>query len=234
MSTRRTDDERPDQTGIVLFGKTRRRVLGWLYGHADQTFYLREIVRQAGSAQGAVQRELEALTRAGLLSRTVRGRQVYFQANVNSPIYAELQQILLKTAGLTDVLREALAPLVERIRVALVFGSAARGQLRSQSDIDLLVVGEVTFPDVARAVTGAQERLGRDVNPTVYPPAEFEAKIGSRHHFLTAVLSQPKLFVIGGPNELVRLGAKRVADDAHDESGGDKGSARRGRKRPAG
>jgi predicted nucleotidyltransferase len=159
---------------------------------------------------------------------------VYFQANVNSPIYAELQQILLKTAGLTDVLREALAPLVERIRVALVFGSAARGQLRSQSDIDLLVVGEVTFPDVARAVTGAQERLGRDVNPTVDPPAEFEAKIGSRHHFLTTVLSQPKLFVIGGPNELVRLGAKRVADDAHDESGGDKGSARRRRKRPAG
>jgi predicted nucleotidyltransferase/predicted transcriptional regulator with HTH domain len=234
MSTRRTDGSRPDQAGIVLFGKTRRRVLGWLYGHADQAFYLREIVRQAGSAQGAVQRELEALTRAGLLSRTVRGRHVYFQANVNSLIYVELQQILLKTAGLTDVLREALAPLVESIRVAFVFGSAARRELRAGSDIDLLVVGDVMFSEVAHAVARAQKRLARDVNPSVYPPAEFLAKVRSGHHFVGTVLSQPKLFVIGGPNELVRLGAKRVADEAHDGPGRDAGLARRRGKGPGG
>lgn len=219
---------------MVLFGRTRRGVLGWLYGHPDQAFYLREIIRQTGSAQGAVQRELEALTRGGLLTRTVRGRQVYFQANASSPIYAEVQQILLKTAGLTDVLREALAALVDRIRVALVFGSAARGQLRSQSDIDLLVLGDVTFSEVAHAVARAQERLGRDVNPSVYPPAEFRAKIRSGHHFLTTVLSQPKLFVIGGPNELGRLGAKRVGDGAHAESERDEGPARRRRTGPVG
>src|SRR5262249_7480484 len=106
-----------------LFGLTRRRVLGWLLGHPDEAFYLRQIVRYTGAGQGAVQRELDLLTRAGLLRRTVQGRQVYFKANRESPIFPELHALFLKTAGLADVLREALAPLADRVLVAFVFGS---------------------------------------------------------------------------------------------------------------
>jgi predicted nucleotidyltransferase len=195
----------------ILFGRIRRRVLAWLFGHAEERFYLRQIVRQSGTAQGAVQRELQKLVEAGILRRTVEGRHVYFQANRESPIFAELHMLLLKTAGIVEVIREALAPLADRIRAAFVFGSGARGELRSDSDVDVLVVGDVSFPAVADALASAQTRLGRDVNPTVYPPAEFRKKIRAGHHFLTTVLQEPRLFAVGGPDELARLAAKRLA-----------------------
>jgi predicted nucleotidyltransferase len=186
-------------------------VLGWLFGHPEERFYLRQIVRESGSAQGAVQRELQKLTEAGILRRTVEGRHVFFQANRESPIFPELHMLLLKTAGIVDVVREALAPLADRIRAAFVFGSAARGELRRDSDVDVLVVGDVLFPVVADALASAQARLGRDVNPTVYPPAEFRKKLRASHHFLTTVLQEPLLFAVGGPDVLARLGAEGVA-----------------------
>jgi uncharacterized protein len=120
MGTNPNRPSRNDQLAHVLFGRTRQRVLGWLFGHPDEAFYLREIVRYSGGAQGAVQRELKALTSAGLVRRDVRGRHVYFQADQTSSVFAELQSILAKTVGLVDVLREALAPLADAIRVALL------------------------------------------------------------------------------------------------------------------
>jgi predicted nucleotidyltransferase len=193
----------------ILFGGTRRRVLAWLFGHPDERFDLRQIVRQSGAAHGAVQRELQKLTEAGILRRTVEGRHVFFQANRESSIFPELHMLLLKTVGIVDVLREALAPLADRIRVAFVFGSAARGELRSDSDVDVLVVGDILFPAVADALARAQARLGRDVNRTVYPPAEFRKKIRAGHHFLTTVLQEPLLFAVGGADVLAGLGAER-------------------------
>lgn len=201
----------------VLFGRTRRRVLGWLLGHPDEAYYLREMARHTGAGLGAVQRELEQLTAAGLVHRTVHGRQVYFRANREAPIFPELQSLFAKTAGLVDVLRDGLAPLRNRVTAAFVFGSAARGALNISSDIDVLIVGDASFPEVAMALGAAQERLGRDVNPTVYPPAEFRAKLRARHHFLTAVLREPRLFIIGSDDELVGLGAKRLAHPAADQ-----------------
>jgi predicted nucleotidyltransferase len=209
----------------LLFGSTRRRVLGWLLGHADEPYYLRQIARHTGTAVGAIQRELELLTSAGLLRRTVQGRQVYFQANREALIFPELQGLFAKTAGLADVLRDALASLGKQVVVAFVFGSAARGELRPASDIDLLVVGDATFQDVVGALAGAQERLGRDINPTVYPLSEFRTKLRARHHFLTTIVKEPRLFVVGGDDELVGLEAKRLADKAPDQPTRDSRSA---------
>jgi predicted nucleotidyltransferase len=216
----------------VLFGSTRRRVLAWLLGHADESYYLRQIARQTGTSVGAVQRELKQLTAAGLLRRTVDGRQVYFQANRDAPIFPELYGLFAKTAGLVDLLREALSSLGERILVAFVFGSAARGELRAESDVDLLVIGDAAFHDVVQALAEAQARLGRDLNPTVYPPTEFRAKLGAQHHFLTNVLSAPRLFIVGGDHELVGLGAKRLADKAPDQPKRDSRPAAGRRTRP--
>jgi predicted nucleotidyltransferase len=181
----------------VLFGSTRRRVLGWLLGHPDEAYYLRELVRHVGGAVGAVQRELELLTASGLVRREVRGKQVYFQANQKAAIFPELQGLFAKTVGLVDILREALIPLANTVDAAFVFGSAARGELHAASDIDLLVIGETSFGDVIAAIQPAQKRLGRDVNPTVYSADEFRAKVEAKHHFLTAVLTEPKMFVLG-------------------------------------
>jgi predicted nucleotidyltransferase len=232
METTPPADTAVADVATVLFGSTRRRVLGWLLGHADEAYYLRQIARLTGAGLGAVQRELEQLTATGLLRRTVQGRQVYFRVNREAPVFPELQSLFAKTAGLADVLREALAPLGGQVRVAFVFGSAARGELRASSDIDLLVVGEAPFSVVVEALAPAQERLGRDVNPTVYPAEELFSKLQGRHHFLTALLREPRVFIIGGDDELVGLGAKRVGGEAPDEQPRGPRPAAGGRARP--
>jgi len=187
--------------GSALFGKTRLAILALLYGQVDRTFYLSEIVRLAGVGRGAVQRELARLTRAGLLIRTQQGQQVHFQANAEAPVFDELRGLVRKTAGIVDLLRLALSPLAERIKSAYVYGSIARGEETATSDIDLLVVGEVSLFDIVSATADSREALGRDLNPTVFPPAEYAKKVRKKDHFLTTVLAGPKLYVIGGDDE---------------------------------
>lgn len=190
----------------MLFGAARRRVLGLLFGHSTEAYHLRQIARDAGVSPGAAHRELTLLAAAGIVTRTEQGRQVYFRANRECPVFAELKSLLLKTAGVADVLREALGPLRERIVAAFVYGSVARGDERPGSDIDLLVVGDASFAEVAAALGPAQERLGREVNPTVYPPAEFAAKLASGHHFMMSVMAGGKVFVCGDEHDIRRLG----------------------------
>jgi len=187
--------------GSALFGKTRLAILALLYGQADRAFYLSEIVRLVGAGHGAVQRELARLARAGLLMRTEQGQQVYFQANPEAPVFDELRGLVRKTAGIVDLLRLSLESLATRIRTAFVFGSVARGEETARSDIDLLVVGDVSLFDIVSATAGIRETLGRDLNPTVFPPAEYAEKIRAKDHFLTTVLAGPKLYVIGGDDE---------------------------------
>jgi uncharacterized protein len=190
----------------VLFGQGRRSILALLYGHVDEQFYLREIARRAGTGIGATQRELGQLTDAGLLVRFRRGHQVYYQANKQNAIFSEVKSILTKTSGIRDVLNDALAPLAERIRLAFVYGSIARGAETGSSDVDLMVVGEVGFTDVVSALNESESKLGREVNPTVYGPREFREKVAAKNHFLSTVAKEKKLFVIGDEREFRRLG----------------------------
>jgi predicted nucleotidyltransferase len=215
----------------VLFGSTRRRVLAWLLGHADEAYYLRELARQVGGAVGAVQRELELLTASGLVRREVRGKQVYFQANQKAAIFPELQGLFAKTVGLVDILRESLMPLADRLRAAFVFGSAARGELHASSDVDLLVVGDVSFGDVITAIQGAEKRLGRDVNPTVFSEDEFRTKVLAKHHFVTSVLAQPKMFVLGDDDDLYPKRGKQAVPESAAARSTHRPSSRSGRKR---
>lgn len=198
--------------GTALFGKTRRSVLALLYSHPDDAFYLRQVARAVGSGLGAIQRELGRLTAAGILLRRVGGRQVYYQANRACPIFAELQSLVIKTVGVADVLRAALTGLAGRIEVAFIHGSMAKGGARADSDVDVLVVGAVTFAEVVSALGPTQEKLGREVNPSVYPQAEFREKVLGKHHFLTQVISQPKIYLIGGESELAGMAEERLGD----------------------
>ena len=190
----------------ALFGRTRRALLALLYGHPDEAYYLRQLARWGGLGLGAVQREVKRLTEVGILRRTVRGHQVYFQANPECPVFAELKGLVVKTAGAADALREALTPLAGRIKVAFIYGSIARLQQKNASDVDLMVVGEVSFGEVVSALRAAQELLHREINPAVYSPAEFQSKLRARHHFLSSVLRNEKVFVVGDEHELARLG----------------------------
>jgi predicted nucleotidyltransferase len=217
---------------VTLFGKTRRKLLGWLFTHPDESFYVRELVRILDASPGALSRELDELTAAGILRRTARGRATFYQVARDSPIFEELQGIFLKTAGLTGELRRALEPLSPRIDLALLHGSAARGALRSGSDIDLVIVGAISFGEVVTALSPAQARLGREINPIVYPKAEFRRRIRSGDHFLTSILQEPHLFVLGGENELGRLVPKRMAASSPNLVARGRRPARRRRTRP--
>jgi predicted nucleotidyltransferase len=195
----------------VLMGKTRGAVLALLFGRPDETFYLRQVVRASGYGIGPVQRELKLLTGAGIIRRTQSGRQVYFQANPESPVFPELKSLIAKTVGVGDTLRRALAPMRNLIRVAFVFGSAARGEEKQGSDIDLLIVGKVSFSEVVLNLQAPQNALGREINSTVYSSAEFQKKLRERQHFVTSVIEGKKIFVIGDEDELKRLAQKRLA-----------------------
>jgi predicted nucleotidyltransferase len=195
----------------TLFSKTRRAVLSLLYSHVDDAFYLRQIVRAAGVGLGAVQRELKQLSDAGIIQRIVRGHQVYYKANPQCPVFAELKNLVIKTVGVGTVLKAALTPLSDRIQVAFIYGSFARSEEHRDSDIDVLVVGDVTFAEVVSSLGGAQMTIGREINPTVYPPAEFRSKVAAGHHFLNAVLKEPLFFLIGDKHELARLVKKPLA-----------------------
>lgn len=197
----------------LLFGKTktRRAILSLLYGHTDDSYYLRQIVRTTGFGLGPVQRELKQLTDVGVIRRSESGHQVYYQANPASPVFKELKSLITKTVGVADALRDALAPLADRVSLAFIYGSIARGEEKRQSDIDLLVVGSASFSEVVKALRSAQETLGREINPTVYPVEEFRSRIAEEHYFIRDVLSGEKIFVIGDEHELKRLAGERMA-----------------------
>lgn len=194
-----------DSLSATLFGKTRRAVLALLYSHVDESFYLRQITRAAGAGMGAVQREVKNLAEAGIIRRTTSGRQVYYQANPECPVYDELKSLIMKTVGMGDVFRAALAPLENRIHVAFLFGSLVQGNQRLESDVDIMVVGDVTFAEVVSILSGFQETVRREINPVVYPPEEFRSKLAANHHFLKSVLDDTKFFLIGDQYELEKL-----------------------------
>jgi uncharacterized protein len=191
----------------LLFGAVRRDVLSLLYGRPEESFYLREIQRLVGAGIGPVQRELQQLTEAGLIDRRQRGNHVYFSANRNAPIFGELQAILSKTTGATDVLRGALRPLLAsgKVDAAFVYGSVAEGRQTSGSDVDVFLLGGATMAEVVAAIREAESRLGRDVNPTIYSRKDLRAKLKAGSGFLRRVLTGPKLIIAGDANAIERL-----------------------------
>lgn len=201
----------PDAVGACLFGKTRRAVLGLLFGHPDETFHLRQIARHVNLGMGTVQRELEALAGAGIVLKSRAGNMVHYRVNRELPVYGELRSIVEKTAGAADVVRAALAGLSGRIALAFVYGSVASGAANANSDLDLMIIGDVALAEAVVAIQPAQKALGREVNPSVFTADEFRSKARSGNHFVRDVVSSPKIFVIGGQRELERLGRKRLA-----------------------
>jgi DNA-binding transcriptional ArsR family regulator len=186
----------------ALLPKTRQGILAATLVQPEKAWYVSELARRMGVPSSSLQRELQDLTSAGILKSHRQGRMVYYQANAESPFFPDLRGLLLKTAGLVDVLRNALKPLVAKITVAFVYGSIASGQAGSESDIDLMVIGSVSPQDLALPLRRAREQLTREINPTVYSVAEFNRKRAAKDHFLSQVLTSPRLIVLGSENDL--------------------------------
>jgi predicted nucleotidyltransferase len=187
----------------TLFTKGQQRVLGLLFGHPDRSFFANEIIRHAGGGAGAIHRELEALTKAGVLSENRIGNQRHFQANPACPIFDELHRIIRKTFGIAGVLHEALQPFTQKIALAFVYGSVARGEETANSDIDLFIISQtLAYPDIFPALAETEKQLARTVNPTIYKQGELERKQDEGNAFANRMLVQPKIFIIGNENDL--------------------------------
>lgn len=188
----------PSSIADALFPKVRQRVLAVLFGAPDRSFYTNEVIGLVHSGAGAVQRELAELAGAGLLTMRKQGNQKHFQANAASPVFAELRGWVLKTTGLADVLRAALAPLASQIERAFVFGSIAKQQDTAASDVDLLVVSDTLgYGEVFATLENARQTLGRAINPALYTATDFRARQQGDNAFINRVMQQPKIWLIG-------------------------------------
>jgi predicted nucleotidyltransferase len=193
---------RKPRTLDALLPKTRQGILAATLVQPEKAWYVSELARRMGVPSSSLQRELRDLSEVGILKTHRQGHMVYYQANMDSPVFPDLRGLLFKTAGIVDVLADALKPLASKLRAAFVYGSIAAGSEQSDSDIDLMVVGQVSPPELALPLRRARELLGREINPTVYTPAEFDKKQAANDPFLKQVLDKPKLFVLGNKDEL--------------------------------
>ncbi len=192
----------------ALFPEIRAKVLAAVFGQPDREWYLTELARTLETQPSSLQRELEALSRAGILEQRRDGRRVYVKTDRSSPVFADLRGLLEKTAGVIPVLRRELETLGESIYLAFIYGSIARSEEISASDIDLMVVGKAGLSDLIPALRSSEHILGRPVNPSVYSSEEFQERARSGDHFLTTVLKGAKHFVKGGEDELERIAGK--------------------------
>lgn len=189
------------QLSEALFTTTQRRVLDLLYNRPDRSFYTNEILRATGMGVATIKRELDRMTAAGLLISRRQGNQRHYQANPDCPIYNELRGIVRKTIGIVDALNEALAPLADNIVWSFVFGSVASGKDSASSDIDLMLIGDLSFADAVTALHPAQEALSREVNPKVFSLEEWRRLLRENDAFIREVSRKPRLNVIGNWNE---------------------------------
>ena len=192
----------------LLGSKLRAKVLGWLFSHPDERYFVRQLTALVQEDSTNVSRELARLEKTGILISTTEGRQKYYQANRESPLFDELHGLILKTAGVADVLRSALEPAKEKIRVAFIFGSIASSNENRGSDIDIMIIGKISFEEVVAHLSPTEKKLKREVNPVVYPVAEFKRKVKEDHHFVKTVLDDGKIFLVGDEGELAKLAGR--------------------------
>lgn len=183
----------------ALFTPVQRRVLGLLFGQPARSYLGNELIRLADAGTGGTHRFLQRLVKSGLVTVRVSGRQKFYQANADSPVYPELVSLIRKTAGLGEPVREALAPWADRIRTAFIYGSAAAEDDRADSDIDVLVVSDaLDYPTMLGALEKAERALGRKVNPRLMREAEWNSARREPGSFAARVAERPQLYLIGG------------------------------------
>lgn len=189
--------------GSALFTETQQRLLGYLFGQPQRSFYAKELIKLTASGSGAIQRELKRLETSGLITAHWQGNQKHYQANPDAPIYEELCNIAEKTFGLADPIRECLEPFADEIHAAFIYGSVAKQREHAFSDIDVMVISDtLSYAQLMGALEPAEQRLGRRVNPTLYTPAEFTQRLAQNNSFLIRTMQQNKIWLVGSEHDL--------------------------------
>jgi len=188
----------------LLSSRARAEIFRLLFSGTGEELHVREIERRSGLNDSTLRQELRKLVRLDLVQSRRDSNRVYYRAKTESPLYPEIRNLVLKTSGLSDVLKSALTD--KRIRVAFVFGSIPRGEEKAGSDVDLMVIGQLGLRDLSRLLSGIEEKIGREVNPHVLREEEFRKRIRAKEHFVSSVMETPKIFIIGSERELEAMG----------------------------
>ena len=181
--------------------------------HPEQEFYLRELSNQFHLSPRAVSMELKNLESIELIKKRISGKQHYYSINTQHPLFPDLQNVFLKTIGLKDVIRDKLTPFHSSIDYAFIYGSVARGTSTAISDVDLMIIGNVSSRKVAGALSDAGSKLDREINFSIFTVEEFLDRLKKKDHFITALLKEPKIFIIGDSDEFRWMGEKRFQKD---------------------
>ncbi len=189
----------------ILSSNIRAEIFRNLFGVEKQSLHLREIERRTGFAVGTVQQEIKKLLRLDIITRMQDGNRSYYKANTNHPLYPEIRNLVLKTNGLADLLKQALSAEL-KIKIAFVFGSFARKEEKAASDIDLMVIGDIGLRKLTGLLMDVSEKLGREINPYRLTESEFIKRKREKDHFLQEVLASPKIFITGTEDELEAMG----------------------------
>ena len=196
--------EHMDTLAILLSSRVKAEVCRLLFGLNNEPLHLRELTRRSGLALGTVRQELKKFEMLDLVSNKISGNRTYYCANRTHPLYPEIHRLVLKTRGLVDVLKNALG--AKGFEIAFVFGSMAHGEDHAKSDIDLMIIGDISLRELSRRLADITEILGREINPHIFGKSEFIKRKQKRDHFISRVLSEQRLFVKGGERELGKLG----------------------------
>jgi DNA-binding transcriptional ArsR family regulator len=188
----------------ILSSRARAEIFRLLLSGTGEELHVREIERRSGLNDSTLRQELRKLVRLDLVQSRRDSNRVYYRAKTENPLYPEIRNLVLKTSGLSDVLKSAL--LDKRIRVAFVFGSIAHGDEKAGSDVDLMVIGQLGLRDLSRLLSGIEEKIGREVNPHILREEEFRKRIRAKEHFISSVMETPKILIIGSQHELESMG----------------------------
>ena len=193
--------------GDALFTKTQQKILCLLFQKPDTTFYLNEIVLLAGIGKGTIKRELDKMTAANLLTIKHIGNQKHYQANSSAPVYSELIAITRKTFGIANIIRQSLEPIRESINFAFIYGSIAKATDTARSDTDLMIIGnDLAYADIMNLLIPAETELQRAINPSIYLLSDFNDKLQQGNRFLTRILQQEKIVIMGKENVIRKIG----------------------------
>lgn len=201
-----------------LFGsQIRVDLLNLFFMHPGEEFYMRQIIKDLTANPRAVSRELNNLQDMEFVNKRISGKQHYFSINQKHLIYNEMRDIFVKTVGLADVLKTKLKPFEKNIQFAFVYGSMAKGTYKAESDIDIVIIGDMKSRQIAAVLSDMGEKSGREVNYVVYPLSEVESRLKKKNHFVTTLLKEPLLFFIGSENEFKRLAEQWLAEETSDQ-----------------
>ena len=188
----------------ILSSRVRAEIFRLLFGVSDRELHVREIERQTGLTIATVRQELRKLEGMDIVKARRDGNRLYYRANKEHPLYAEVHNLVLKTSGLVDVLKKVLDRT--EVKVAFVFGSIADDQAGAHSDVDLLVIGEVGLRSLSAWLSGVSDEIGREINPHALSEQDFRKRKRADEHFLSQVLGAPKLFIVGNEDDLEAMG----------------------------